>query len=229
MTHTRVHSASPKKRLYCSVLSQFIKKKTSRALFDPQLPREARDEASTAVQPLQQARCSLSAPVLFSIMDGLPSEILSQIVELVPTRARLIALRGCSRSFRQAVHRAASTHDSLRTVHLTASEAQVREGGPCDPRQSGRALEALARVFGAGCRTLYAMGESAQRWLRFALLSSRARRAACDASYFITPPSPPISSWICAARVRCSRTSQRLGACRTYMSRTSPSMNMQQR
>ena len=96
-------------------------------------------------------------------MDGLPSEILSQIVACVPTRARLIALRGCSRSFRQAVHRAASTHDSLRTVHLIASEAQSRaaDGGPCDPRQSGRALEALARVFGAGCRTLYAMGESA--------------------------------------------------------------------
>ncbi len=37
----------------------------------------------------------------------------------------------------------------------------MREGGPCDPRQSGRALEALARVFGAGCRNLYAMGESA--------------------------------------------------------------------
>ena len=96
-------------------------------------------------------------------MNGLPSEILSQIVELVPTRARLIALRGCSRSFRQAVHRAASTHDSLRTVHLRASEAQSRaaDGGPCDPRQSGRALEALARVFGAGCRDLWAMGESA--------------------------------------------------------------------
>ena len=98
---------------------------------------------------------------VLSLMNGLPSEILSQIVEFVPTRARLIALRGCSRSFRQAVHRAASTHDSLRTVHLTASEAQVREGGPCDPRQSGRALEALARVFGAGCRDLWAMGESA--------------------------------------------------------------------
>ena len=96
-------------------------------------------------------------------MNGLPSEILSQIVEFVPTRARLIALRGCSRSFRQAVHRAASTHDSLRTVHLRASEAQSRaaDGGPCDPRQSGRALEALARVFGAGCRDLWAMGESA--------------------------------------------------------------------
>ena len=155
MTHTRVHSAAPKKRLYCSVLSQFIKKKTSRALFDPQLPREARDAASTAVQPLQQARCSLRAPVLsqcswaLSVMNGLPSESLSQIVECVPTRARLIALRGCSRSFRQAVHRAASTHDSLRTVHLTASEAQVREGGPCDPRQSGRALVAAAVVAAA--------------------------------------------------------------------------------
>ena len=96
-------------------------------------------------------------------MNGLPSEILSQIVEWCRCRRRLIALRGCSRSFRQAVHRAASTHDSLRTVHLRASEAQSRaaDGGPCDPRQSGRAIEALARVFGAGCRDLWAMGESA--------------------------------------------------------------------
>ena len=85
-------------------------------------------------------------------MNGLPSEILSQIAEFVPTRARLIALRGCSRS---------SAGPSTRGEHPRQPEdGPGAKGGPSVHARAGAPSKRRSRLRRRLSKSI-ARGESA--------------------------------------------------------------------